>query len=443
MKNEQCPVQGAITTALAQLPFVPKHLYIGYSGGVDSHVLLHASAQDVQIQSNVIAVYIHHGLQKQADAWATHCQDIANQLGVGFLTRQVNATPLLGQSPEEAARDARYGAFKTLLHEEDVLLLAHHQEDQLETVLLQLFRGTGLPGLAGMPSMIKNDTGWLLRPLLNVPKQSVIDYAAHHRLVWVEDPSNQDSVYDRNFLRQTIMPSLKARWPSLDKTVARTAQHCAQAQAFIHAYAKENLYLIQNATDQSLDILRLQTYPPIEQRWLLREWFASLKMKMPPQHTLERLCHELIETHKNTTPQLQLKNMTLRRYQNKLMALPKTAHQPFLPCAWPCGQDTLTLSNRTQITRKRAQSGLSKTAWDSAHVTVKLRQGGEKIHLPHRAGRRDLKKLFQDATIPAWQREKIPLIYFDDKLAAVGDLWLAAEFYTDSELAYVISLDYH
>ena len=440
MKNAKCLVQQHVISAFTQLPHSSNHIYIGYSGGVDSHVLLHACAMLPDIKPKIIAVYIHHGLQTQADSWAEHCQKITEDLRLKFVMCAVNAAPSLGESPEEAARNARYAAFKQLINENDVILLAQHQEDQLETVLLQLFRGSGLRGLAGMPEKIEFSAGLMLRPLLQVSKQAINAYALKHNLTWIEDPSNQDIVYDRNFLRKDIIPALKTRWPSLDKTVSRSAAHCAQSEEFISSMAKANFQCVLNKTDNSIDIKLLQQYPLKEQHWILREWFELLGMKMPSLNILERIICEMIGAKETSSPQIKLKYVTLRRYHGKLMAIHKEFHV-FKPCEWPHNNQILILSNNTILTLTPQTKGISKTHWENARITLKTRQGGEKIRLPNRQGHHDLKKLFQDATIPPWQREVMPLIYLNDKLAAVGNLWIAAEFYTEIDLAYGISLD--
>ena len=440
MKNVKCPVEQHIKATLAQLPHIPNNIYIGYSGGVDSHVLLHACAMLPDIKPKIIAVYIHHGLQTLADSWAEHGEKITKDLDIKFLMCAVNAAANSGESPEEAARNARYTAFQTLINENDVLLLAQHQEDQLETVLLQLFRGSGLRGLSGMPEKNHFGTGWMLRPLLHVSKQYINAYALTHHLQWIEDPSNQDTVYDRNFLRKEIIPILKTRWPSLDKTVSRSALHCAQSEEFMSSLAKVNFQHVLNQSDQSIDIALLQIYTDTQQRSILREWFELLDMKMPSQNTIERILNDVIGAKENHSPQLKLHDITLRRHHGKLMALRKEC-EAFEPCEWRNKNHSLILSNNMKLTLSIEHKGISKTYWDNARITLKMRQGGEKIRLPYRQGHHDLKKLFQDATIPPWQREVMPLIYLDDKLAAVGNLWIAAEFYTETDLAYGISLD--
>lgn len=317
MKNSINKIQTEILTTLAQFSPIIR-IFIGYSGGVDSHVLLHACSAIEKLKPKITAVYIHHGLQQEADNWAIHCEKTAKNLGVEFSIFRVDAHSKHGESPEEAARNARYDVLRNLLSENDVLLIAQHQEDQLETVLLQLFRGSGLKGLAGMPQNMVFGKGKLLRPLLNVSKEEITVYALKHQLLWVDDPSNQSTIYDRNFLRCEIIPKLKQRWQSLDKTVSRTAVHCAQAQNLISEMAQTELNTVLNE-DNSLHIPSLLTYSQTKQQLILREWFAYLNFRMPSQDFLQRMISEVIFAATDRHPILHKKGITVTRQKSKLI----------------------------------------------------------------------------------------------------------------------------
>jgi tRNA(Ile)-lysidine synthase len=296
----------AIESALTQCNTL-KHIYIGYSGGVDSHVLLHLCASITRLKDKITAVYVHHGLQAEADSWAKHCEKTASSLGVSFTLLRANAFPTRGESPEEAARNARYTALKSLIGVNDVLLVAQHRDDQLETFLLQLFRGSGLRGLSAMPEIIAFGAGLMIRPLLAISKGAIDDYARAHVLSWVDDPSNQSNDYDRNFLRNAVLPLLKQRWPSCDKTVARSAMHCADAQAVISESADKLFGPIFNKTDKTLCISQLKLYKMTQQQLVIREWFQTLKLKMPTQAFVERLQSEVISAREESGPVLSRK----------------------------------------------------------------------------------------------------------------------------------------
>jgi len=408
----------------------PKHIYIGYSGGVDSHVLLHLCASITRLKENITAVYVHHGLQAEADSWARHCEKTASSLGVGFTLLRANAFPSQGESPEEAARNARYTALKSLMDVNDVLLVAQHRDDQMETCLLQLFRGSGLRGLSAMPEIMAFGQGIMLRPLLAISKQSINEYAQAHALNWVEDPSNQSNDYDRNFLRNAVLPLLKQRWSACDKTVARSAKHCADAQAVISEFANELFGPIFNKADNTLCISQLKSYKMIQQQLVIREWFQTLKLKMPTQAFVERLQSEVISAREDSGPVLSGQGYCVRRYRDKLFCLKQASPEIVLYRVWPPEQESIEVSAHQTLSCVPSLFGISREQWQNATVVVKARSGGEKICLPGRKGHHALKNLFQEAGIPPWKREAIPLVYLDDKLAAVGDLWISSEFYT-------------
>lgn len=431
-------MQGSLVNGdiIAKLDFgeALQRVFVGYSGGVDSHVLLHYCASIPKLKDKLTAVYVHHGLQAEADAWAGHCEKTANDLGVEFLTLRVNAKAAPGESPEEAARNARYAAFKPLMSADDVLLLAQHREDQLETVLLQLFRGSGLRGLSGMPERQAFGAGIMLRPLLDTPKQAINDYALAHRLSWVEDPSNQSDDYDRNFLRNTVVPLLKQRWTAIDKTVARSAKHCADAQVLVEEVADELFSAVFNPADNTLSISRLMGHHVHQQQLIIRHWFRHRGLKMPAQAQVRRILTEVVQASEQRDPVLSGQGYSIRRYRDKLYCLANSSLsvEPIpQDTVWPAGQTSITTAYGQTLSCITASSGISLEQWLSAKVELRFRRGGEKISLPGRQGRHSLKNLYQEAGIPSWQRDAIPLIYLDGALAAVGDLWISAAFYTE------------
>ena len=405
------------------------HIYIGYSGGVDSHVLLHLCAAIARIRDRITAVYVHHGLQAEAEFWARHCEKTAKNLGVGFIVLRINAVADQGESPEEAARNARYTALKSLIGINDALLVAQHRDDQLETVLLQLFRGSGLRGLSAMPDIMTFGSGVMLRPLLNVSKLAIDDYAQAHKLNWVDDPSNLSDDYDRNFLRNAVLPLLKQRWPACDKTVARSARHCADAQVVISALAEELFRQVFNAADKTLCISQLRSYEITQQQLVIREWFQALNLKMPTQAFVERLQTEVLSAKEGSDPVLSGQGYCVRRYRDKLYCLKQVSPEIVRDSIWSAGQASIRVSDHQILSSVPSSIGIDREQWQNAAITIRARRGGEKIRLPGRKGHHALKKLFQETGIPPWERETIPLVYLNDKLAAVGDLWVSADFY--------------
>jgi tRNA(Ile)-lysidine synthase len=325
----------------------------------------------------------------------------------------------------------RYGALKTLLGSNDVLLVAQHREDQMETMLLQLFRGAGLAGLSGMPLSISFGAGELCRPFLDISKQVIKDYAVQNNLLWIEDPSNEDNNLDRNFLRNQILPQLKQRWPALDKTVARSARHCANTHLLLQDVAKKLLDSLCNKTDQTLIISQLLKLDSNKQRLVIRQWFSNKQLRMPSEKMLERILNEVAVAKVCGEPEVRGKDYSIRRYRDKLYCLKGSFHEIELADKkWQKGKREIMLDDEQQIEITNSSDGVSTLIWRNSEVAVRYRQGSEKIKLPGRKGHHSLKKLFQEKAIPPWERSSMPLIYINEKLAAVADLWISADFYT-------------
>jgi len=409
----------------------PEHIYVGYSGGVDSHVLLHLCASLDDLRGKITAVYVHHGLQADASLWAEHCQKIAESLQVNFIELRVDATAVSGESPEEAARNARYAVLKPLVNANEMLMMGQHRDDQMETVLLQLFRGSGLRGLSGMPESAFFGKGLMVRPLLNVSKCDINQYAEDYDLHWIEDPSNQQNDYDRNFLRNDVIPLLKQRWVACDKTVARSARHCAEAQVVVSAVADELFYPVYSHVNKTLCVVQLRAHKSPRQQLIIRHWFQSLGLRMPAQGFVERIQTEVIAAREDSDPILAGQGCFIRRYRDKLYCLKQAEQEPLTDIVWSADKTAVEFTNYRTLSYAPAPAGILYEKWQKAKVTVKFRSGGEKIRLPNRKENHSLKNLFQEAGIPPWERDITPLVYLNNKLAAVGDLWISADFYSE------------
>ncbi len=415
------------------LPENTARIFIAYSGGVDSHVLLHLCATHVRNKREIIAVHIHHGLQQEADGWSEHCRSVTAGLSVGYLEIKVNAHPEKRQSGEEAARNARYAAMEVLLENNDVLLLAQHREDQLETVLLQLFRGAGIQGLAAMPVKMAFGSGAMLRPLLDCEKKMILQYARKHHLCWVEDPSNLKQDFDRNFLRNRIIPQLRQRWPSLDKTVSRSASHCAEAVRLLAAEVEELLPGIYEREQQTLRIASLMKLSADQRNLVLRHWFRLLGLRPPTKTSLDKILEEVIAARTDAGPELKTQACLIKRYQGMLYCVREEEVTGMIEQVWPKTLCELKSPGGRSLKRVNACSGIPVRFWDQATVMVKSRKGGESLSLPGRKGHHQLKKLFQEASVPPWQRRVMPLIYIDGQLAAVGGMWISSDFFSSGE----------
>lgn len=422
MSNQQ-----AFRAALLRLVPPSARCVVAYSGGPDSHVLLHLCARLPGI--GLRAIHVHHGLQAQADDWAAHCAAVCGALRTPLDIVRVDARPEKGQSPEEAARTARYRVLRERLGDGEILLTAHHADDQAETLLLQLLRGAGVHGLAGMPECTGFGPGLLVRPLLSFSRAALLDYATAHKLCWVEDASNADESYDRNFLRQQIMPRLLQRWPAAPEVLARSAAHCAEAARILDERAREWLPLVQGMQKDTLRIAPLTELAESDQRLVLRAWLRANGFRMPAAHILERVLREAIPARRDRTPRVEWSEGEIRRYRDHLYLLKPL---PSVPLYWQApwrGEAPLTVPDgRTLHAMREKGAGIAPEFWRPEAIEVRYRRGGERCRLPGRAGTHELKKLLQEAGLPPWERERLPLLYIAGQLAAVGDGWVCEPF---------------
>ncbi|MCV6639498.1 tRNA lysidine(34) synthetase TilS [Candidatus Albibeggiatoa sp. nov. NOAA] len=421
-----------LSNFLSTLP-TTQHIWIAYSGGVDSHVLLHLLAQQPP-SATVHAIHIHHGLQAQADDWAQHCSRVCQQLNIDFHLIHVDIDIDSGDSIEALARDARYDAIQHLISENDIVLTAQHADDQTETVLLQLFRGSGVAGLAAMPSFIQFGQGWLGRPFLHCSRQQIVEYAKAKQLRWVEDGSNQDTRFERNFLRHEMIPALSQRWPQINQALGRVAQHQAEANTLLQELAEQDLQLCQTP-QQNLDITALQTLSEARQRNVIRYWLKIKNFIMPSTLHLQQILTECIQAKQDAQPLIKWANVEVRRYQNTLFAMSELPQPPTgLVFDWH-PQQTLDLP----IGQLQAHFGNG--AILETTLQVKFRQGGEKLYL--RGHTRNVKKLLQQSHILPWLRPFLPLIYYKNQLVAIPNIGVDEQFQAllqdDITIKWVIS----
>ncbi len=397
-----------------------KHICIAYSGGVDSHVLLHilATSQHPDLQS-LSAIHIDHGLNEKSKQWTQHCAAIANdlKLDLSCITVEVNAIKEVGM--EAAARRARYEAFQNTRSENDVLLTAQHQHDQAETLLLQLLRGAGPKGLAAMAKQSTLGTTQLIRPLLAVSQADILAYAKQHKLKWIEDPSNSETQWSRNYLRHTIWPSIEQRWPSAATTLSRSAEHCAEASELMAELAQQDLDLLGIETQSpNIAISPLLTLSPARLRNALRHIIECKQLPLPSTACLQKLIDEVCLAKQDSSPILTWTGVEVRRYQDNLyITSPLEMHDETQQISCQ-SLETITLPTKQILHWQASEKGLSKSLILSG-IELGFRQGGEKIQPQDHAHHKTLKHLFQEWQIPPWQRDRIPLIFKDDELIAV------------------------
>ncbi|BCA94991.1 tRNA(Ile)-lysidine synthase [Legionella antarctica] len=389
-------------------------LIIGFSGGLDSTVLLHVLATHSLLRHKLIAVHINHGISSNAEYWQNHCEQFCLNSGIDFLARSVQFDR--SANVEEQARIARYTVFSSLLEaQRDCLVLAHHQDDQAETVLLQLFRGAGVDGLAAMSELSALGLGALARPLLIYSREQLEHYAASHQLKWIEDESNLEINYSRNYLRHQIMPLLLKKWPGVAGNIARTSIHCQQAKANLDDLAigdNKELLVPRN----SLFIEPLKKLSTERLTNVLRVWLKKNQIQLPSTATFQRLIHELICAGLDATPIVSWGEIQVRRYQQHLY-LDKKKELSLPNCIeWTEFPLPLALTEYNfYVTAKKTKQGL--IVPPKAKVVLRFREGGE--HFCWHGQTKQLKKLFQEWAIPPWLRAKIPLLFINDELAAV------------------------
>jgi tRNA(Ile)-lysidine synthase len=420
-----------------------QRFWVAYSGGVDSHVLVFALSRIRQQLSeiDIHVIHVDHRLSPLSSQWSEHCRQVCQRLQFPYKCIVVDAKAAGGESPEAKAREARYKAFESILNANDCLLTAHHQDDQAETLLLQLLRGGGPRGLAAMPWHSELGEGSLCRPLLDLTREQIQQYAQAHRLHWIDDISNDNPAFDRNFLRLQVIPLLKQRWPAMTRTVSRSAQLCADTIAIIDAVAHEDLQCVIDGSDERLSISRLQSLSRERRHNVVRAWLDRLGLACPSQKTLHHIWSQVIDARPESTPRLQWPGTEVRRYRDHLFAM--TAMPAFdtsQRLTWTLEQ-TLTIAGAGQV---RAIPAVGQGLRPQLQpVTIRFRQGGERCKLPKRAGEHSIKNVFQELGVVPWMRERIPLIYKGDQLAAIGDLLICEGFQAgESEAGVRIECDY-
>ena len=417
-------MRNKLTTFLAHHPATA--YVIAYSGGLDSHALLHAcAALRAEHVLHLRAIHIDHGLQSVSTQWAAHCRRVCDDLAIPFTSVSLHLQIPAGESVEAVAREARYAVFCEHLQAGEMLLTAHHQDDQAETLLLHLLRGSGVDGLAAMPAVRVLGQGRLGRPLLSMTRAELSTYAQSHALHFITDPSNTDTRFDRNYLRQQVMPLLTARWTSASKTLTRAAQWQAESRGLLEQLMREKLPSFHGSHTQTLSVHALLQADIALQKAVLREWVTQLGFAKPPAQQLQQLLSSVLLAKPDAAPCVRWQGCEVRRYRDDLYAF-----SPLMPL------NTAQVWEWSDLDQPLYLEALQKTlqpellqAWRSLcqgqSVTVRLRQGGESVYLPHRGGKHSLKALLQERGIPPWERERLPLVYVGERLLGIPDvIWI-------------------
>lgn len=413
------------------------HLIVALSGGVDSVVLLHLlAALSLKMQFTLSAVHINHGISTNADKWVKFCRDLCRTLGIPLKIARLKISRESGVSLEAAARDARYQVFGKL--KADYVVLAQHLDDQAETLLLQLLRGAGVKGLGAMPVVRKQAVGTrkqasnsaprILRPLLEVPRSEIETYACNNQLHWITDESNADVSFDRNFLRHEIFPVLEQRFPSYRTTFLRASRHLAEASSLLDELAAADGNNCSVAGKLQVEGLRKLDFPRAKN--LLRYALAQQGVTLPSTAKLEEILRQLLSSRPDGKLHIAFGNTEIRCYQGVLHVRPlATPTATTWQLAWH-GEKQLLIPNLggTIGFSRRKNAGINLPRLMENPVTIRLRQGGERLRPDCKRPRRSLKKLLQEAALPPWERGTLPLLFSGEHLVWVPGIGIDCDF---------------
>lgn len=426
-------------------PLLPAHssILIGLSGGVDSIVLLHLLHRLApRFSWQLSALHVHHGISPNADAWTDFCAGLCAQYAIPLQIKRVDIAPLRGHGIEAAARKLRHAAFSG--QKCDFVALAHHADDQAETLLLQLLRGAGVRGASAMPLLAgREGSPGLLRPLLRCSRREILDYAAAHNLRWIEDESNADDSYPRNFLRHRVLPLLEQKFPACRATLARSAQHFAEASSLLDDLARldaqnpsplpsggERARERGEGHDVTLEISRLQSLSQPRAKNLLRWLLHRCGAPMPQTVQLDDMLQQLCEARQDAEVCVAYSDYEVRRYRGRvhvLRVLGDFDRNLVLPWHGEEELDWPALNMRLHFDRMQG-AGISLAKLQRAPVTLRLRQGGETLRPHPNAATRTLKNLLQEQHVPPWQRDCLPLLFCGDELVCMPGVAIAAEY---------------
>lgn len=429
----------ALTNYLTHLPKSSStDIVVAYSGGVDSHVLLHGlSLLREKFIFTLHAVHIHHGLSANADQWQSHCRGECASLQVPFRTANVTLQNTSRTSLEALAREARYKKIVELVPDNSTVLLAQHQDDQLETFLLQLKRGAGPKGLSGMTQswkmtdQLNSKQVNCYRPLLGIKRQAILDYAVEHNLRWCEDESNENTDFDRNFLRHDVLPIMQQRWPELAKSVSRSAHLCAQQQMLLDEICAEKLSDLQQP-DKSLSVEGLMQ---LSEQWLtavVRYWLAEQGISSPSFSVIQQLKSQVLEAVEDATPILQWQNWQFRRFNQQLyVCLVQEKIAPF--CVSWLGEKILQLPSdlgQLQFTVTNEElNELPSFNPEQGNLTIKVGGYSQRFTPKNSLHSKPLKQWFKQWKIAPWKREACLQLLQNDKIFAVcvSGKWVVSE----------------
>ncbi len=417
--------------SLLELTGPTPRVAVAFSGGVDSTVLAYALVKQRRRLGGLRLIHVDHGLQAASGAWSKHCAKQARAWRVPFVSLRVNVPHRRGESPEAAARTARYAALADAMKPGEVLVTAQHLNDQAETLLLQLFRGAGVAGLAAMPARARFGPGHIVRPLLGVSRDEIARYAEVHRLRWVEDPTNVETHFARNFLRVKVMPLIRQQWSGAEEAIARSARHMAEAGRLLDGLGRRDLARV--ADGEGLNVTALRALPAARRRNALRTFIAGFDIESPSTAQMMEIAGSLLVARPDAQPEVTWHGAVMRRRGGRLILEVKSqdaiaAGVNLISKSWLWNNQRECVLNRAGGTLCLVDDPAGPIDLDLLPETLQIRAraGGEKIRPGAGARTQALKKLIQAARLTVEERARLPLVFSGDGLIAAGDRWIDA-----------------
>ena len=396
--------------------------YVAFSGGIDSMVLLHLinrmRSLDPDSYPQLEAIHVNHGLNQNADLWERHCLSFCQSHNIPFYAERVSVENA-GAGLESAAREARYRVFEKYLPSSSILFVGHHLEDQIETFFLRLMRGAGLKGLKSIPESRLLSRATLVRPLLKNTKAELEAYALEHKLVAIQDSSNYDVSYDRNFLRHRLLPILESRWPGYRRTVARAIGHFHEVDRILEESLPGNLYLVSQCGDPGLSISAMKEGGEENAKRMVRRFLTDHGLTMPNQSSLSEFIRQIFYGSENSSALLKIRKRQIRRFREGIFLLPSLPDR--------CSKILPKMPLNETVVIEGVGSVCLRAGFNQKTIPIQ----GTKVVLCWRSSgriaqssklRRKIKKIFNAKAIPPWWRDRIPIAINDNELIAIGTL---------------------
>jgi len=401
-----------------------EEIFVAFSGGLDSTALLHALVSIDSIDpERITALHVNHGLSEQAGAWEQHCKEQCRLRGVRMKSHPVEPGDPRGRGTEAMAREARYEWLQAQMSMGSVLMTAHHLNDQVETILANIFRGSGVRGLVGIRKSRSLARGSLWRPLLGVAHKSIATYAIEHGLKWIEDPMNVDCRHTRNHIRHRVLPVVREKWQGVDGVIARSAENWLDASELLDEIAESDLASMRHCREGRFNLLSVSDLNSHGRRRMtnaLRMWFVHCGFEIPHRRRLLSVIDSLIAEEPVPTCLVSWPGAEVRRYRDWLYLSATRERTTFSTLNWDRNAtEPVLINDRRLVAHPARGTGIRRSVYDNSTITIRHRRGGESCQGPRSLYHKKLKKIFQEKGIPPWQRDDIPLLYIGDSLAGV------------------------